>query len=80
MAAAGPLDVLINNAAQTVRRSAEAYAPLVAAEAAALPEGDLPDVVVLGPTTDGADAALPAANGNGHWAPTPPPTRSPRSR
>jgi NAD(P)-dependent dehydrogenase (short-subunit alcohol dehydrogenase family) len=70
VAAAGPLDVLINNAAQTVRRSAEAYAPLVAAEAAALPEGDLPDVVVLGPTTDGA-AALPAANGNGHWAPTP---------
>jgi NAD(P)-dependent dehydrogenase (short-subunit alcohol dehydrogenase family) len=70
VAAAGPLDVLINNAAQTVRRSAEAYAPLMAAEAAALPEGDLPDVVVLGPTTDGA-AALPAANGNGHWAPTP---------
>ena len=72
VAAAGPLDVLINNAAQTVRRSAEAYAPLVAAEAAALPEGELPDVVVLGPTTGGA-GALPAANGNGngHWAPTP---------
>lgn len=74
VSAAGPLDVLINNAAQTVRRSAEAYAPLVAAEAAALPEGDLPDVVVLGPTTDGA-GALPAVDGNGsgngHWAPTP---------
>src|SRR4030081_2336133 len=30
--AAGPLDILINNAAQTVRRSPGAYAPLVAAE------------------------------------------------
>ena len=37
VSAAGPLDILINNAAQTVRRSPEAYAPLAAAEAAALP-------------------------------------------
>ena len=34
---AGPLDILINNAAQTVRRSPGAYAPLVDAEAAPLP-------------------------------------------
>ncbi|MDQ3631545.1 MAG: SDR family NAD(P)-dependent oxidoreductase, partial [Actinomycetota bacterium] len=31
VAAEGPLDVLVNNAAQTVRRSAAAYAPLVEA-------------------------------------------------
>jgi NAD(P)-dependent dehydrogenase (short-subunit alcohol dehydrogenase family) len=44
--AQGPLDILINNAAQTVRRSAEAYAPLIAAEAAPLPPGPLPELVV----------------------------------
>jgi NAD(P)-dependent dehydrogenase (short-subunit alcohol dehydrogenase family) len=38
----GPLDILINNAAQTVRRSAEAYAPLIESERAALPDGPLP--------------------------------------
>ncbi len=38
----GPLDILINNAAQTVRRSAEAYAPLIEAERAGLPDGPLP--------------------------------------
>ncbi|HEY3865648.1 MAG TPA: SDR family NAD(P)-dependent oxidoreductase [Solirubrobacteraceae bacterium] len=38
----GPLDILINNAAQTVRRSAEAYTPLIEAERASLPEGPLP--------------------------------------
>ncbi len=38
----GPLDILINNAAQTVRRSHEAYAPLVEAERAPLPDGPLP--------------------------------------
>ncbi len=37
VAAAGPLDILINNAAQTVRRSPDAYALLVAGEAEALP-------------------------------------------
>ena len=35
--AQGPLDILINNAAQTVRRSPEAYALLADAEAAPLP-------------------------------------------
>lgn len=43
----GPLDILINNAAQTVRRSPGAYAQLVAAEAAALPEGPLPEIVTF---------------------------------
>ena len=37
VAAAGPLDIIINNAAQTVRRSPGAYAPLVAAEDEPLP-------------------------------------------
>ena len=40
----GPLDVLVNNAAQTVRRSPGAYAHLVAAEQAPLPRGPLPEV------------------------------------
>jgi len=45
----GPLDILINNAAQTVRRSAQAYAALAAAESAPLPAGPLPQFVALGP-------------------------------
>ena len=39
VAAAGPLDILINNAAQTVRRSPGAYAHLVEAEQEPLPDG-----------------------------------------
>jgi NAD(P)-dependent dehydrogenase (short-subunit alcohol dehydrogenase family) len=72
----GPLDIIINNAAQTVRRSAAAYAPLVAAEREALPAGPLPEIVTfgrvggdlqLGPATpEPVDAETPA-----HWAPTP---------
>ena len=38
VAGAGPLDILINNACQTVRRTPGAYAPLVEAERAPLPE------------------------------------------
>jgi NAD(P)-dependent dehydrogenase (short-subunit alcohol dehydrogenase family) len=41
VAADGPLDILINNAAQTVRRSPDAYALLVAGEADALPPGPI---------------------------------------
>ncbi|MGM1060591.1 SDR family NAD(P)-dependent oxidoreductase [Saccharothrix sp. Mg75] len=58
VAAAGPLDILINNAAQTVRRSADAYAPLVAAEAGPLPSGPLPELVTFGHTTDAHPVAL----------------------
>jgi Dehydrogenases with different specificities (related to short-chain alcohol dehydrogenases) len=43
----GPLDILINNAAQTVRRSPGAYAPLVAAEREPLPAGDIVDVITF---------------------------------
>ncbi|MGK5629364.1 SDR family NAD(P)-dependent oxidoreductase [Streptomyces sp. URMC 123] len=60
VSAEGPLDILINNAAQTVRRSPEAYSRLVEAESAALPPGDLPDSLVLGHFGSGAPAALPA--------------------
>ncbi len=48
----GPLDILINNAAQTVRRSAGAYAPLANAEAGPLPTGKLPAMITLGRTFD----------------------------
>ena len=74
----GPLDILINNAAQTVRRSAGSYALLAEAEAAPLPPGPRPDVAVLGRTemVSGGQRPNPAmltggpAEG-GHWAPTP---------
>ncbi|WP_035840721.1 SDR family oxidoreductase [Kitasatospora azatica] len=48
VAAEGPLDILINNAAQTVRRSPAAYAELLAAESAPLPAGELPASEVIG--------------------------------
>jgi NAD(P)-dependent dehydrogenase (short-subunit alcohol dehydrogenase family) len=54
----GTLDILINNAAQTVRRSAGAYALLEEAEAAPLPAGQLPDVLSFGRTSDAHPAAL----------------------
>jgi NAD(P)-dependent dehydrogenase (short-subunit alcohol dehydrogenase family) len=62
VAARGPLDILINNAAQTVRRSARAYGELVAAESAPLPAGELPAQEVIGVFGSGAQtaAALPA--------------------
>ncbi len=67
VAAEGPLDVLINNAAQTVRRSPAAYAPLVAAERAPLPAGvATPEVVSFARSQ--ASRELGAV---GHWTPTP---------
>src|SRR3954462_14819416 len=50
VAADGPLDILINNAAQTVRRSPDAYALLIAGEAEALPAA--PHVLELGAAHD----------------------------
>ncbi|MBA2644572.1 MAG: SDR family NAD(P)-dependent oxidoreductase, partial [Solirubrobacterales bacterium] len=68
VAAQGPLDILINNAAQTVRRSPAAYAHLIAAEQAPLPSGPVPDVVTLGRT-----AITVARSGTEDpWAMTPP--------
>lgn len=74
VAAAGPLDILINNACQTVRRSPAAYAPLVEAEHAPLPAGTRPNVMVLGRSAEhaSAGATLTAArDAADHWAPTP---------
>jgi len=58
VAADGPLDILINNAAQTVRRSAGAYKPLVDAELAPLPTGPLPELLTFGHTNDAHPLAL----------------------
>ncbi|MEU3187956.1 SDR family NAD(P)-dependent oxidoreductase [Streptomyces sp. NPDC006923] len=60
VAAEGPLDILINNAAQTVRRSSQAYSELLAAESAPLPAGELPASQVIGAFGSGAQAVLPA--------------------
>ncbi|MBU1802259.1 MAG: short-chain dehydrogenase, partial [Actinobacteria bacterium] len=64
-AAAGPLDIIINNAAQTVRRSPGAYAPLVAAEAEPLPDAiagqDLPEMVRFDRISEAHPAAIAGA-------------------
>ncbi len=70
VAADGPLDILINNAAQTVRRSAQAYALLADAEAAELPAGPMPEVRVFGPGADDAPHGL-ESGAPAHWTPTP---------
>ncbi len=56
VAAQGPLDILINNAAQTVRRAPGSYAALVEAERAPAPE--LVDVVTFDRVSDAHPAAL----------------------
>ena len=61
MTEAGPLDILINNAAQTVRRSPDAYAPLADAESAPLPDGPLPELLTFGHTNDAHPQALAAS-------------------
>src|SRR5215207_1146093 len=58
VAAQGPLDILINNAAQTVRRSPGSYAPLVEAESSPLPDGPMPELVSFGHTNDAHPLAL----------------------
>jgi NAD(P)-dependent dehydrogenase (short-subunit alcohol dehydrogenase family) len=67
IAAEGPLDILVNNACQTVRRSPAGYALLARAEAAPLPAGPLPPIRVFGSDV----AALPAPGSLPHWSPTP---------
>jgi NAD(P)-dependent dehydrogenase (short-subunit alcohol dehydrogenase family) len=63
VAADGPLDILINNAAQTVRRSPGAYSPLADAESVPLAEGLWlegrgPELLTLGRTSDRHPLAL----------------------
>ncbi|MGW6274497.1 SDR family NAD(P)-dependent oxidoreductase [Streptomyces sp. NPDC055060] len=60
VAAAGPLDILINNATQTVRRLPSAYAALVDGEGAPLPAGELPAHSVIGAFNSGAVDGLAA--------------------
>jgi NAD(P)-dependent dehydrogenase (short-subunit alcohol dehydrogenase family) len=57
----GPLDILINNAAQTVKRSPGAYGHLVAAESAPLPDGPLPELLTFAKSGE-AVPGLPAAH------------------
>ena len=77
VAARGHLDILINNAAQTVRRSPDAYAPLVAAEREPLPAGSMPQIVTYGRAASDLRAVTGATDGRpgdaleGHWSPTP---------
>jgi NAD(P)-dependent dehydrogenase (short-subunit alcohol dehydrogenase family) len=61
VAAHGPLDILINNAAQTVRRSAGAYSLLAEAETQPLPDGPLPEMETFGHTADPHPHALEAS-------------------
>lgn len=61
VAALGPLDILINNAAQTVRRSPGAYSLLVDAELQPLPAGPLPEMETFGHTADPHPEALQAS-------------------
>jgi NAD(P)-dependent dehydrogenase (short-subunit alcohol dehydrogenase family) len=58
VAARGPLDILINNAAQTVRRSPGAYSALTEAESAPLPDGELPEMIAFAHTSDAHPQAL----------------------
>lgn len=79
VAARGPLDILINNACQTVRRTPAAYAPLIEAESAELEPGPVPDVETFAPhgshhlspahlnTSHAGEAVEPTS----HWSPTP---------
>jgi NAD(P)-dependent dehydrogenase (short-subunit alcohol dehydrogenase family) len=58
VAAAGPLDILVNNAAQTVRRSPRAYSRLVEGETAPLAPALEPLVTTYGHTSDAHPRAL----------------------
>jgi NAD(P)-dependent dehydrogenase (short-subunit alcohol dehydrogenase family) len=68
VAGAGPLDILINNAAQTVRRSPESYAHLVANDRAPLGPGPRPEIIQLARASGHGNVL---STGNAHWAPTP---------
>ncbi|QIM15510.1 SDR family NAD(P)-dependent oxidoreductase [Leucobacter insecticola] len=69
VAARGPLDILINNAAQTVRRSPGSYSLLADAESAPLPNGPLPEIEILGQSAllhpRALEASIEASGGTG---------------
>jgi len=58
VAAAGPLDILINNAAQTVKRTPGAYSAIAEAETVPLEAGPMPELVTFGHTSDLHPTAL----------------------
>ncbi|HEU4546851.1 MAG TPA: SDR family NAD(P)-dependent oxidoreductase [Microlunatus sp.] len=61
VAAAGPLDILINNACQTVRRTPGAYAPLVEAESLPLPADSVPELVTFDHISEAHPASIAGA-------------------
>ncbi|SJN11568.1 L-fuco-beta-pyranose dehydrogenase [Leucobacter sp. 7(1)] len=63
VAAGGPLDILINNAAQTVRRSPGSYSLLADAESQPLPAGSFPDTMTLGSPAELHPRALQSSVG-----------------
>jgi len=71
VAEAGPLDILINNAAQTVRRTPRAYAALADAENAPLPAGELPEMVSFGHVGGSGHVLLPGQSRSEEQALTP---------
>jgi NAD(P)-dependent dehydrogenase (short-subunit alcohol dehydrogenase family) len=62
VAARGPLDILVNNAAQTVRRSPGSYSAIAAAETEPLPDGPLPELEFFG-TAGSSPAAVLTTGG-----------------
>ncbi|MEU4237193.1 SDR family NAD(P)-dependent oxidoreductase [Actinoplanes sp. NPDC026619] len=60
VAARGTLDILINNAAQTVRRTPGSYSAIAAGEKEALPDGPLPELEYFGTAGASPAAALTA--------------------
>jgi NAD(P)-dependent dehydrogenase (short-subunit alcohol dehydrogenase family) len=82
VAAQGPLDILVNNAAQTVRRSPQSYALLAEAEAVPLDDGPHIEVITFGRAAVGWDPERKAVSGahadgqqgqsvEAHWSPSP---------
>jgi NAD(P)-dependent dehydrogenase (short-subunit alcohol dehydrogenase family) len=61
VAATGPLDILVNNACQTVRRTPGAYAPLVEAESLPLPDDSVPELVTFDRISEAHPAAIAGA-------------------
>lgn len=61
VAADGPLDIIINNACQTVRRLPGAYRHLVDGENAPLPTGPLPEMITFDRVSEAHPAALTGA-------------------
>ncbi|MFV0459313.1 MAG: SDR family NAD(P)-dependent oxidoreductase [Actinomycetales bacterium] len=58
VAAAGPLDIIVNNACQTVRRTPGAYSALVHAESEPLPAGPMPEILSFDRISETHPAAL----------------------